>query len=263
MADGLCRANPLECRRGKSIGAPMQLSLLPDDRTVLLASVQRRLRERLEPWVRESRRDPVGTLIHGLVGWKTQTELTITVVDALEAEFGRWEGVRDADQARLEAVIAPVTFANLKAPRIQAALAEITRREEQLSLGRLDTLTVPAAIAWLETLPSVGRKIAAEVLNASTFERLALVIDGHHHRVVRRLGLVRATATVAEVYDTLMPLLPPDWTSADLDAHHMLVKQLGRMICRHDVPECERCPLVELCATGRDRTLEPASRPGA
>lgn len=188
----------------------MQLPLLPDDRTALLATVQQRLRDRFGLWVRQGRRDPVGTLIHGLVGWKTRTELTITIVDAREAEFGNWEAVRDADPARLDAVIAPVTFAELKGPRIQAALARITLREGRLSLDRLDQLTVPAAIVWLESLPGVGRKIAAEVLNASTFARLALVIDGHHHRVVRRLGLVRATATVTEVYDALMPLPPPD-----------------------------------------------------
>ena len=237
----------------------MQLTFGLDERTEVLTAVQRRLRERFGTWVRQNRRDPVGTLVHGLVGWKTRTELTIAIVDSLEAEFGGWEGLRDADIERVAEVIAPVTFADLKAPRIQAALAEITCREGRLSLDRLKGMSVPAAVAWLETLPGVGRKIAAEVLNASTFDRLALVIDGHHLRVVRRLGLVRPTATVAEVYDTLMPLLPPDWTSGELDAHHMLVKQLGRAICRYDVPDCERCPLTEFCVTGRKR-LEPKVR---
>ena len=229
----------------------MQLSLLVDDRTALLETLQTRLLKRFAPWLRAQRRDPVGTLIHGLVGWKTRTELTLTIVDALEAEFGSWEALRDAPVERVLAVIAPVTFADLKAPRIQAALVEITRRDGRLTLEPLGALSVPAAVAWLETLPGVGRKIAAEVLNASTFNRLALVIDGHHHRVMRRLGLVRVTATVAELYNTIMPLLPPSWSADDLDTHHMLVKQLGQTICRHDVPECQRCPLSDLCVTGR------------
>lgn len=239
----------------------MQLSLLIDDRTTVLATLQSRLLQRFGPWVRAHRRDPVGTLIHGLVGWKTRTELTSAAVDSLEAEFGDWEGVRDAQASRLQAIIAPVTFPDLKAPRIQAALAEITRRYGCLTLDPLSALSVPAAVAWLETLPGVGRKIAAEVLNASSFNRVALVIDGHHHRVMRRLGLVRAAATVPELYETLMPLLPSGWTGDDLDAHHMLVKQLGQTICRHDVPECDRCPLTDLCATGR--ALEPIARPVA
>lgn len=236
----------------------MQLSLLSDKRTSTLAKLQSRLLTHFGPWHRIQRRDPVGTLIHGLVGWKTRTELTLTIVDSLEAEFGGWEGVRDAKPGRVLAVIAPVTFPELKAPRLQSALAEITSRRGGLSLDYLNGTSVPAAIAWLETLPGVGRKIAAEVLNASTLNRVALVIDGHHHRVMRRLGLVRATASVTELYDTLMPLLPRGWTADDLDAHHMLVKQLGQTICRHDVPACERCPLADLCATGR--AVEPASR---
>ena len=233
----------------------MQLSLLNDERTNLLSELQSRLLVRFGPWRRSQRRDPVGTLIHGLVGWKTRTELTLVIVDALEAEFGEWEGVRDAEPARLLAIIAPVTFPELKAPRIQDALAEITRRRGTLTLDNLAGLSVPAAVAWLETLPGVGRKIAAEVLNASTLNRLALVIDGHHHRVMRRLGVVRATATVAELYDTMMPLLPPGWSSDDLDTHHMLVKQLGQTICRPDDPDCGRCPVRALCATGR--SVEP------
>ena len=233
----------------------MQLSLLSDERTATLSALQARLLARFGPWHRAQRRDPVGTLIHGLVGWKTRTELTLAIVDALEAEFGGWNGVRDADTDRLTATVAPVTFPELKAPRIQDALREITRRCGTLSLDHLASLSVPAAVAWLETLPGVGRKIAAEVLNASTLNRLALVIDGHHHRVMRRLGMVRATATVVDIYNTMMPLLPPGWTPDDLDTHHMLVKRLGQTICRHDVPECGRCPARDLCATGR--AVEP------
>ena len=233
----------------------MQLSLLSDSRTARLAELQARLLHRFGVWNRPRRRDPVGTLIHGLVGWKTKTELTLTIVDTLEVEFGDWEGVRDAPVERLEAVIAPVTFPELKAPRIQEALREITRRQGALTLDHLSALSVPAAVTWLQTLPGVGRKIAAEVLNASTFNRLALVIDGHHHRVMRRLGMGRATATVDELYDTLMPLLPADWTPDDLDTHHMLVKRLGQTVCRHDIPEYARCPVRDLCTTGR--AVEP------
>ena len=228
----------------------MQLSLLDDRRTAVLATTQARLEERFGGWRRTVRRDPVGTLIHGLVGWKTRTELTLAIVDGLEAEFVTWEALRDADLARVLPVIAPVTFAERKAPRLREVLMEVTQRQGRLSLDHLAALGAPAAIAWLESLPGVGRKIAAEVLNASTLNRLALVIDGHHLRVVRRLGLVRHTATVPEVYDTLMPLLPPAWGPDDLDAHHMLVKRLGQTVCRHDVPHCDECPLRSICRTG-------------
>jgi adenine-specific DNA glycosylase len=123
---------------------------------------------------------------------------------------------------------------------------------------------VDQALIWLERLPGVGRKVAAATLNFSTLRRAALVIDTHHLRVLRRLGLIDRRAGTVEAYDRLVPLLPGGWTAADLDEHHQLMKALGQTNCRHAFPICRRCPLRDLCPTaaagpGRSRRADALS----
>jgi endonuclease-3 len=106
-------------------------------------------------------------------------------------------------------------------------------------------------MAWLETLPGVARKVAAGVMNASTFDRRALVIDSHHRRVVQRMGLVPPKADTARAFEALMQVLPEEWRAADIDEHHLLVKRLGQTSCRPSNPDCGGCPVRDLCRTGR------------
>ena len=106
---------------------------------------------------------------------------------------------------------------------------------------------VEDALAWLERLPGVGRKVAAATLDFSTLRKRALVIDTHHLRVLRRLGFLSGRCTLRRAYDRIMPLVPTDWPPAMLDEHHQLMKCLGQEICRHGMPICRRCPLENLC----------------
>ena len=107
------------------------------------------------------------------------------------------------------------------------------------------------AMAWLETLPGVARKNSAGVMNASTFERRAMVIDGHHRRIMQRMGIVTAKADTARTYDTLMPIVPEEWSAADMDEHHLLLKKLGQTHCRPRAPDCANCFARDNCQTGR------------
>lgn len=97
----------------------------------------------------------------------------------------------------------------------------------------------------------IGRKIAAQVLNASTLDRRAVVLDGHHTRILQRMELVPAKANTARVFDSIMPAMPPEWSAADYDEHHMLMKQLGQTWCRRSAPDCGQCIVWSLCPTGR------------
>jgi endonuclease-3 len=106
---------------------------------------------------------------------------------------------------------------------------------------------------WLEQLPGVGRKIAAGVMNASTLDRRAIVLDGHHTRILQRMGLVPPKASTARAFAAIMPAMPADWSGADYDEHHLLMKKLGQTWCRPAAPACPECPAQALCETGRHR----------
>lgn len=200
------------------------------------------------------RRDPVWTLVQGVIGARTRSEISNGATDALLDRFGRWETVAKASVADLTAMLSRQTFAEQSARRLKECLRAIIQQRGTADLRHLSNLDTPSAMAWLEALPGVGRKIAAGVMNTSIFARPAIVLDSHHRRIVQRMGLVPPRADTARAYDALMPLIPPEWTAPDVDEHHMLVKRLGQTVCRPAAPDCSNCPICEDCETGTARS---------
>ncbi|MCL6417398.1 endonuclease III [Aestuariirhabdus sp. Z084] len=100
---------------------------------------------------------------------------------------------------------------------------------------------VPQTREALEALPGVGRKTANVVLNTA-FRQLAMAVDTHIFRVSNRTGIAPGK-TVLEVEKRLMRLVPEEFL---LDAHHWLILH-GRYICKARTPQCNACPIEDLC----------------
>ncbi len=232
----------------------MQLDLGPDNRTSVLRQMQSALIERFGRIVRppEKRRDPVWVLVHGVIGAQTKTAASNASTDGLIAEYGSWEAVAEAPVADLEARLQRQTFPSVAAKRLNQCLGAIIAERGSVDLRHLSNYDTAEAMVWLETLPGVARKNAAGVMNASTFNRRAMVIDGHHRRIMQRMGIVPAKADTAKTYDALMPIVPEEWSAADMDEHHLLLKKLGQTHCRPRRAECEGCPVRADCETGRN-----------
>ncbi|MDJ0978229.1 MAG: endonuclease III [Erythrobacter sp.] len=231
----------------------MQLDLGPDSRTQTLRRAQAALIERFGRIIRppEKRRDPVWVLVHGVIGAQTKTAASNASTDTLLAEYGTWEAVAAVSVPELEARLHRQTFPSVAAERLKACLNAIIEERGSVDLRHLSNYDTAEAMAWLETLPGVARKNSAGVMNASTFERRAMVIDGHHRRIMQRMGIVPARADTAKTYDTLMPVVPGEWSAADMDEHHLLLKKLGQTHCRPRRAQCEGCPVRSDCPTGR------------
>ena len=232
----------------------MQLDLGPDERTDVLRRMQGALVERFGRIIRppDKRRDPVWVLVHGVIGAQTKTAASNASTDALLAEYRTWEAVAAAPVADLEARLQRQTFPSVAAKRLKDCLNAIIEARGSVDLRHLSNLPTDEAMAWLETLPGVARKNSAGVMNASTFERKAMVIDGHHRRIMQRMGIVPTKADTTRTYDALMPILPQEWSAADMDEHHLLLKKLGQTHCRPRKALCEGCPVREDCETGRE-----------
>ncbi|MEO1731284.1 MAG: endonuclease III [Pseudomonadota bacterium] len=230
----------------------MQLDLGGDPRIDTLRRLQDALIARFGRIIRpdDKRRDPVWVLVHGVIGAQTKTAASNASTDALIAEFGTWDAVAEVPVAELEARLQRQTFPSVAAQRLQQCLNAIIADRGSVDLRHLSNLETAEAMAWLETLPGVARKNSAGVMNASTFNRRAMVIDGHHRRIMQRMGVVPAKADTAKTYDALMPIVPPDWSAEDMDEHHLLLKKLGQTHCRPRKAECEGCPARPDCATG-------------
>ena len=235
----------------------MQLALGSDPRTDVLLRMQAALIERFGRIERqhEKREDPVWALVQGVIGARSKTAISNAATDRLLARFGTWEKVANAPLATLIDELATQTFPEQSAKRLKACLTAIIEERGEVDLQHLSNLPTAEAMAWLETLPGIARKISAGIMNTSRFARRAMVIDNHHRRVVQRMGLVPPKADTARAYDALMPIMPESWSAADMDEHHLLLKKLGNSLCRPSEIRCGECPLRSDCATGRERLL--------
>ena len=196
--------------------------------------------------------DPLSELISALLSHRTKNKDSHRAFQQLTQQFPTWEAVRDAPTAQVQAAIAPCTWADSKAPRIQQVLRLIGERlNEQWSLDFLGEMPVPAARAWLESLPGVGPKTSAAVLAFSRLRGRALPVDSHHHRVAVRLGILPATIEVGPAHQMLEALLPNDWNAQQVYDHHEVMMLHGQKCCFFRNPACDRCSLRDLCPSRR------------
>lgn len=110
---------------------------------------------------------------------------------------------------------------------------------------------VPRDRDELTKLPGVGRKTANVVVSVA-FGVPAIAVDTHVERVSKRLGFCRWKDSVLEVEKTLMKKVPMDEWSV---THHRMIF-FGRYHCKAQRPQCEVCPLLELCREGKKRMKE-------
>ena len=233
----------------------MELPLGSDPRTDVLRRLQPLLIQRFGHVARASaeRRQPEWVLVQGVIGARTNSAVSNAATDRLLARYGSFEAVAAAPLAELVAERGTQTYPSIAATRLRDSLSALIALRGAVDLAHLAEMETGAAMDWLEQLPGVGRKIAAGVMNASTLDRRAIVLDSHHRRILQRMGLVPPRADTRRAFDAIMPAMPPEWSAADFDEHHLLMKELGRAWCRPATPRCADCPALALCPTGQAR----------
>ena len=194
--------------------------------------------------------DPLSELVSALLSHRTRNSQSAKAYRNLVAAFPSWEEVRDAPVSAVEEAIAPCTWPEQKAPRIQQILTLITEKRSQLELDFLEPLPVAEARAWLEELPGVGPKTSAAVLSFSSLRGRALPVDSHHFRVAWRLGIILEKAGEAKAHALLENLLPDTFTAQDVYNHHQYLMRHGQDVCHWQNPKCRTCLLLDICPTG-------------
>lgn len=100
----------------------------------------------------------------------------------------------------------------------------------------------------LTRFPGVGRKTANVVVSVA-FGIPAIAVDTHVERVSKRLAICKWKDNVLEVEKTLMRKIPKEEWSI---THHRMIF-FGRYHCKAQNPQCEICPLLEVCREGKKR----------
>ena len=236
-------------------------SLIPitEDKTTFLLQVHHRLSEVYGRNIKYFHDiDPLSELVSALLSHRTRNSASGQAFKNLKLLFNTWEEVRDAPTMIVEEAIAPCTWPEQKAPRIQQVLKEITERNGNLSLDFLADMNVTDARQWLETLPGVGPKTSAAVISFSSLRGKALPVDSHHFRVAHRLGIISEKIGEAKANSVLENMLPHDFTAQEVYDHHQVMMRHGQKVCFHHKPACEHCVLLDLCPTGK-RILQEKS----
>ena len=162
-------------------------------------------------------------------------------------------------------------FEHVKTPQDMVDLGEERLREAIKTIGLFNTKArnvialshalidkygggVPRTREQLQELPGVGRKTANVVLNTA-FGEETFAVDTHVFRVCNRTGLAPGK-NVDEVEAKLEKIVPQPFRR---DAHHWLILH-GRYICKARLPECWRCPVIDLCRY-EPKTLAPNAKP--
>ena len=202
--------------------------------------------------------DPLSELVSALLSHRTRNRDSGRAFKQLRAEFPTWEQVRDADVEAVQKAIAPCTWPEQKAPRIQQILRQITERQGELSVDFLADMAVPEARAWLESLTGIGPKTSAAVLAFSTLRRRALPVDSHHHRVAQRTGLISKKVSVGPSHKILEAQLPADWSAQQVYDNHEVLMLHGQKCCHYRGPKCSQCAVLDLCPHGQKLTQTSA-----
>lgn len=100
---------------------------------------------------------------------------------------------------------------------------------------------VPDKVNELVSLPGVGIKTAS-VMQSVAYNRPAIAVDTHVHRVSNRLGIVHTKRPE----DTQKQFEQQFDESLWSQLHHLLIFH-GRYICKSQNPDCNRCTLNEIC----------------
>ena len=189
-----------------------------------------------------TRIDGVSELVSTVLSQNTNDGNRDLAYTRLRARFPTWEQVRDAPPEAVVDAIRPAGLSNQKGPRIQAALRRITQERGELNIDFLADLPVEQAREWLMSINGVGPKTAAIIL-LFCYDKDAFPVDTHIHRVAGRLGLIGPKVTADQAHDILLKLCP----AGAYGTFHINIIRHGREVCHARSPECERCPLQDVC----------------
>ncbi len=180
--------------------------------------------------------DPYQVLVATIISQRTREEQTAAVSARVFACYSHAAALANAEEPTLYALLDGSEYREEKAPRLIALAAILVERYGGL---------VPDDLNALLSLPGVGRKTANCVL-IYAFNKAAICVDTHCHRISNRLGWV-TTKTPDQTEKALEKIMPQDlWAGSN-----RLFLQHGRTLCLPTVPLCSRCPVREWCVYGQ------------
>jgi len=176
--------------------------------------------------------DPFQVLVATILSARTLDQTTAAACRKLFKVVRNLAGLRRVPRLRLERLIYPVGFYRTK--------AKLLKRLPDVTAKRFRGV-IPDTVEELILLPGVGRKTANLVV-AVAFNKPAICVDVHVHRISNRWGLVR-TRTPLETEMVLRRRLPVKYWQV----FNAYLVSFGQSVCRPVRPHCGMCPIAAWC----------------
>ena len=180
----------------------------------------------------EAETGPFSILIGTILSARTKDEATAKAVKVLFSKYKNPKQLASAKVKDVEKIIKSIGFFHVKSKRI----IEVAKIIDKKYKGK-----VPEDLDTLVQLPGVGRKTANCVL-VYAFEKPAIPVDIHVHRISNRLGLVE-TKNPEDTEQVLMEKIPKKYW---IDINDTFV-MYGQNICKPISPMCNVCKIKKKC----------------
>jgi endonuclease III len=177
---------------------------------------------------------PFKALIAAMLSAQTREEFTLAAMNALFALADTPEGILALSDGQITEAIRPVMYYDSKA----RYLRDICQRVAE------NGGVVPKTVDELTQYKGVGWKVAVLTLAVGYGIYDDITVDVHVARISKRLGLVSPDIKQPpKINDALKLVLPRDmwpyWNG--------LMVQFGRAVCQPTYPQCDACPVRDLC----------------
>ena len=187
-------------------------------------------------------REPLAELVLMILSQHTSDLNRDRAFATMRERFPTWEEVRDAPTEALAEAIKSGGLGNIKAPRIQEVLRQISEDHGDLNIDFLMDMPVDEAKEWLAKFKGVGPKTAACVLMFACGMPV-LPVDTHVFRVSGRLGLIGERTNAEKAHEELESIVEPELRYS----FHIYLIRHGRQICKAQRPMCEMCVVSRWC----------------
>ncbi len=176
-------------------------------------------------------KEPFRVLIGAILSSRTRDETTGPVTKNLFTKIKKPSDLKRYSTKQIAKMIYPVGFYRTKAKHLKQLPEALDKFN-----GR-----VPDTLEALCSLPGVGRKVANLIL-AEVFNKDAICVDIHVHRISNRLGLVK-TKTPEQTEKALKKVLPRKYWKT---WNPVLVSH-GQTVCTPQRPDCPNCAVEKHC----------------
>lgn len=171
-------------------------------------------------------------LLATILSARTKDKTTAEAAKRLFKEVRKPSDLRRISLKKLESLIFPVGFYHTKARHLKLLPDALEHEFKGV---------IPDTVEDLCRLPGVGRKTANLVV-AVGFDKQAICVDVHVHRISNRLGLLR-TRSPFETEMRLRRVLPVEYWKI----WNSYLVSFGQTRCLPLRPKCGECPLFSHC----------------